>query len=298
MRLKLLLRPSLAVVFGFIGAALAKLATPFDIFSLTGDYFLLIAALAFGLLGFILPELLEIAGRAGIAAMAAQIASHLPSPPTVMPGLPFRRRKKTAKNNYQRPFLIDTSVLVDGRILEVARAGFIFGTLLVMPSVIAELHRLSDSSDDMRRARGRRGLDILAQLQALKFVKSEILANEPTADSVDEKLVKLAKNYKGVVLTCDFNLAKVAKVSKVAVANINELASAVKTVVLPHQRLKILIKAKGKGKEQGVGYLADGTMVVVAGGGGFVGREIEATVEKVLQTAAGKMIFARLATSH
>lgn len=289
MNTKLLLRPALTIILGFIGALVAKNSTPPEIFEITGKYFLIVAALAFGTLGFILPDILELAGKAGIAALASQIAGSLPQSRRV--GLPFRRRGQ----KYNLPLVVDTSSLIDGRIVEVAKTGFLTGTLLVIPSVISELHKLADSADDLKRARGRHGLDTLGLLQAEKNIKVEVLTSEPKDAEVDSKLIKLAHDLKGKVITVDYNLNKVAKVRKVAILNVNELANAVKTPVLPNEKLTIHINTVGKEKNQGVGYLSDGTMVVVEDAAAMKGKTVDVLVLRVLQTAAGKMIFAKQA---
>ena len=291
MKLKIFLRPSLAIIFGFIGAFIARGGTPPEIFTITGRYFLVVAFLAFATLGFILPDILELAGKAGIAALAHQIVKSLPRP---------RRRKKTnlRGEKYINPLIIDTSVLIEGRLLDVVKTGFVFGTFLVIPSVVRELHRLADSPDELKRARGRRGLDNLKSLKGDKSVKVEVLSTEPKEKTVDEILLSTAKKLGAKMVTVDFNLGKVAKVADVAILNINELANAVKTAVLPGERLKIQIMAIGRGKNQGVGYLVDGTMVVVDEGARLKGKRVEVEVVRVLQTAAGKMVFARLSSTN
>ena len=298
MKLRFILRPSLAIVFGFMGSLIAQNVTPMSIFAIFGDYFLIIASVAFGILGFILPEVAELAGRAGIAALARQIASHLPDPAAAIsvPRFAFRRRKSKKMGKYLNPMILDTSAIIDGRLLDIAKTGFIFGTFMVIPSVIFELHQLADSSDELKRSRGRRGLDILAALQKTKQIHVVVLASEPTGNGVDEKLIKVAKSIKGKVVTVDFNLNKVAQVQKIAVLNLNELANASRTAVIAHQILKIQVRDMGRGKYQGVGYLADGTMVVVENGANLIGKNVEVEVLRVLQTAAGKMIFAKPVT--
>ncbi|MBI2326765.1 TRAM domain-containing protein [Candidatus Curtissbacteria bacterium] len=281
-------RSLLAVFFGAVGVLIAQIVPPRELFFATGNYFFILAAIAFGILGFISPDLLKLAGKAGMSAISRQIASYLPQ---VSGNL---RRKTSQTNKYINPVLVDTSVLVDGRIVEISASGFMFGTLLLMPSVIGELHRLSDSADEIKRARGRRGLDNLRQIQAEKNVKVEVLSFEPREGGVDEKLVRAAKSIGAKILTLDYNLNKVARVNKIKVLNINELASAVKTVVLPNERLNIKITAVGREKDQGVGYLDDGTMVVVEAGRGLLGKKVDVVVQKVLQTAAGKMVFGRI----
>ncbi len=293
MRFKVFLRPSIAIVFGFIGAFIARSGTPPEIFAVVGDYFLVIAFLAFVTLGFILPDVIELAGKAGINALARQIAEMIPDPRKVS-GIRFRGRTHRAKRN-EPGIVVDTSVLIDGRVLDLVKSGFIWTKLLVLPAVVTELHKLSDSYDEIKRGKGRRGLDILREIQKSKKVKVEIVKKDNGVGSVDEKLVTYSDKTKSKLLTVDFNLIKVAKVQGVGVLNINELANALKTSVLPNDELDILISAKGKEKEQGVGYLGDGTMVVVEGGASFTGKNVHVLVKKVIQTNAGKMIFARKA---
>lgn len=294
MRLKVFLRPALTVVFAFIGVFIARSLRPVEGAGL--DPFLLLAAAAFGILGFILPEVAELAGRASIAALARQIASniatHFPTPgaPKLsVPKIHFKRKVK-----YINPMVVDTSALIDGRLVEVAKTGFLYGTLLVIPAVVAELHQLADSGDGVKRARGRRGLDLLAELADEKKIKVEMVPNDPEGAGVDRQLVAFTRKNRAKLVTVDFNLNKVAKVSKVPVLNLNELASAVKTAVLVTDRLNVRIVARGAQRKQGVGYLADGTMVVVEEGADSVDREVAVTVEKVISTAAGRMVFGRM----
>ncbi|MCR4324250.1 MAG: hypothetical protein NUV69_01020 [Candidatus Curtissbacteria bacterium] len=296
MKYKVLLRPTLTIVLAFIGALVARVVTPPAIFAETGTIFVLTAAAAFGLFGFILPELVELAGRAGIAVLAKQIASHLPETPSVSVGaLSFGKRsgRKKVSSKYMNPMVIDTSALIDGRLVDITKTGFLFGTFLVIPAVVGELHTLSDSADDLKRARGRRGLEVLSELKKNKKVKVEVLSSDPNEEKVDDKLVNLAKKVRGKLVTVDYNLNKVATVKGVDSLNLNELANAVKTVVLPNESMTVTINAQGKEKNQGVGYLPDGTMVVVEGGAIYKGRDVTVKVLRVLQTAAGKMIFGK-----
>ena len=296
MKSNVFFRLILAVFLGAIGVLIAKAVPPPELFVATGDYFFIIAALAFGILGFISPDLIKLAGQAGVSALASQIADHLPvradiNVPRIFPG-----RKKTA-SRYSNPMIIDTSALIDGRLVDVCQTGFMFGTFLVIPSVVDELHKLSDSANDAKRVRGRRGLDNLNKLMREKRVKVNVLLREPNGAGVDEKLVKIAKSLRAKIVTVDFNLNKVAKVNKIVVLNINELANSIKTPILPHDTLTIKVLTVGRERDQGVGYLDDGTMVVVEDGSKLVGKFANVTVLKVLQTAAGKMVFARLQKS-
>jgi uncharacterized protein YacL len=190
--------------------------------------------------------------------------------------------------------LLDTSVIIDGRIADIARTGFISGPMLVPSFVLIELQHIADSSDGLRRQRGRRGLDILNRLQkdpSISFRISDLDVEGIRA--VDDKLVVLAKQLQSQILTNDYNLNRVAELQGVSVLNINELANAVKTVFLPGETLEVNVIQEGKEAGQGVGYLDDGTMVVVEDGKNYIDSQIPVTVTKVLQTAAGRMIFAR-----
>jgi uncharacterized protein YacL len=193
-----------------------------------------------------------------------------------------------------RNVLLDTSVIIDGRILDIARTGFISGSMLVPSFVLVELQQVADSSDPLRRQRGRRGLDILNRLQKDSKIPLRITdLDVEGVRNVDEKLVVLAKQLRAPVVTNDFNLNRVAELQGVRVLNINELANAVKVVFLPGESLEVDIIQEGKEPGQGVGYLEDGTMVVIENGRDHIGSSIEVMVTKVLQTAAGRMIFAR-----
>lgn len=194
----------------------------------------------------------------------------------------------------KEPLLLDTSVIIDGRIADINTSGFIRGELIVPRFVLNELQFVADSSDGMRRARGRRGLEVLKRLQKESPVPVKIVNDDPGGSQrVDEKLVLLAKKWVCPVITNDYNLNKVASLQGVTVLNINELANAVKTVLLPGETLHIQIIQPGKENGQGVGYLEDGTMVVVEDGQHYLEQSIPVTVTKVLQTAAGRMIFAK-----
>lgn len=194
------------------------------------------------------------------------------------------------------PKIVDTSVIIDGRIAEVCRTGFLEGTLIVPRFILKELHTIADSSDPMRRARGRRGLDILKELQQPdSAVRVEVVEDDPPrVKDVDGKILVLAREYRAKVLTNDVNLNKVAQIEGIEVLNLNDLANAVKTSVLPDEQIQIKIVREGKEPQQGVGYLDDGTMIVVDGGKDHVGKTVTATVTSVLQTSNGRMIFTKL----
>ena len=197
---------------------------------------------------------------------------------------------------FQKPKILDTNVIIDGRIADVCRSGFIEGKICIPSFVLEELQHIADSADGLRRARGRRGLDILnAMRKELNLQVTQSDSVDPSdSEEVDVKLVKLAKEIEGAIVTNDFNLNKVAQLQGVAVLNINELANALKPVVLPGEELTVSIIKEGKEAGQGVAYLDDGTMIVVEGGRSHVGQTVDAIVTSVLQTVAGKMIFANL----
>ncbi len=193
------------------------------------------------------------------------------------------------------PKILDTSVIIDGRIFDICKTGFVEGPLIVSQFVLDELRHIADSSDALRRNRGRRGLDVLQRLQ--KELDLPITVDETEfeeADEVDVKLLKLAQQIGGIVVTNDYNLNKVASVTGVSVLNINELANAVKPVVLHGEEMAVQVVREGKEPGQGVGYLEDGTMIVVDNGRRYVGETVEVVVTTVLQTSAGRMIFTKM----
>jgi uncharacterized protein YacL len=190
--------------------------------------------------------------------------------------------------------ILDTSVIIDGRIADIVETGFLDGTLVIPQFVLRELQLVADSSDSLKRNRGRRGLDILQRIQKNPDLRVQIIEEDfPNVRDVDMKLIELGKLYDCKIVTNDFNLNKVAQLHKVEVLNINELANALKPVVLPGEIMRVFILKEGKEYNQGVAYLDDGTMVVVDNARRFISRTIDISVTSVLQTTAGKMIFGR-----
>ena len=190
--------------------------------------------------------------------------------------------------------VVDTSAVIDGRIAEIVDSGFLYGTLVVPRFVLDEVQRIADSPDTLRRNRGRRGLEILARLQKDSPTPVIVVDQDvPEVPEVDGKLVELAKRYSRAVLTNDFNLNRVAELQGVRVLNVNSLANAVKPALLPGEELRVRVIQQGKESGQGVGFLDDGTMIVVEGGARSIDTELEVTVTRVLQTVAGRMIFAQ-----
>ena len=190
--------------------------------------------------------------------------------------------------------ILDTSVIIDGRIFDICQTGFVEGPLVIPGFVLNELRHISDSADGLKRNRGRRGLDILNKIQKELSIETQIYEEDfPEIAEVDAKLLKLAQVLNGKVVTNDFNLNKVAEFQGVPVLNINELANAIKPVLLPGEEMKVVVMKDGKEASQGIAYLDDGTMIVVEGGRKFISEEIMVVVTSVLQTAAGRMIFAK-----
>jgi uncharacterized protein YacL len=210
--------------------------------------------------------------------------------------LPFRSGNgSTGRNRAGQPVLLDTSVIIDGRIADISQTGFLAGPLVVPNFVLNELQYIADSTETLRRNRGRRGLELLNRLQKESMVPVQITDMDVEGvHNVDDKLVILARQLHCPIVTNDYNLNRVAELQGVTVLNINALANAVRAIYLPGEDLTIRIIQEGKERDQGVGYLEDGTMVVVEDGERYIDQEVDTVVTKVLQTAAGRMIFARL----
>ena len=248
----------------------------------------------------ILFEFSSIAGRSGsyiaivlyiiVAIFFAYLGARVGAKTHVIP-LPGGRGNALTNGAYK---IVDTSVIVDGRIVEIVQSGFLEGPLVVPRLVLRELHTIADSVDPIKRTRGRRGLDVLSRLQELaKLDINERDYDDLPAGSVDQKLVRLAQELEGRLVTNDYNLNRVAHVEGVDVLNINELANAVKPVVLPGEELHVQVIREGKEPHQGVGYLDDGTMIVVEQGRRLIGEATDVVVTSVLQTVAGRLIFAK-----
>jgi uncharacterized protein YacL len=259
-----------------------------------GGFFGLLAGLAVGVA---VASLLPRAGLAGLG-LPALLGGYAGA------ALALRRRAElagvsavlfpTVARPPESPKVLDTSVIIDGRIADLCETGFVEGRLLVPQFVLRELQQIADSTDGLRRNRGKRGFDVLQRLQRSAKVQVEIVATDvPHVRDVDGKLIELAKALGGKVMTNDYNLNKLAEVSGVPVLNVNELASALKPVVLPGEAMRVHVLREGKEVGQGVAYLDDGTMVVIDQGRKHLGQTIDVTVTSVLQTTAGRMIFTR-----
>jgi uncharacterized protein YacL len=263
--------------------------------STVGGFFGLIAGLAVGLA---VASLIPNAGMAGVglpallgaylgAATALRRRADLePVSAVLFPGA--GRRAELSK-------IVDTSVVIDGRIADLCDTGFVDGVLVVPQFVLRELQQIADSSDPLKRNRGKRGFEVLQRLQRCAKVKVEIVDLEfPDVREVDRKLIELAKTLGGKIFTNDYNLNKVAELSGIPVLNLNELANALKPAVLPGEAMQVHVLREGREAGQGVAYLNDGTMVVVDQGRRHLGQTVDVTVTSVLQTTAGRMIFTRL----
>lgn len=207
----------------------------------------------------------------------------------------YKNEKHISKKT-SRPVFVDTSVLIDGRIIAVAQSGFLGSDTVFVPrSVVGELQFLADTADAEKRARARHGLDVVSELQKLPNVKVEIFQDGSKAEEgVDERLLKLAKQYNGAVCTIDYNLNKVAQVENIIVLNVNDLAMSLRMAYLPGEKLMLELTQKGQDGHQAIGHLSDGTMVVVERASSLIGKTAEVEFIRSLQTAAGKMMFARL----
>lgn len=231
-------------------------------------------------------------------ALASEIVKNLSSIGKIS-ARPFAKsstRKQKVKQ-YEHPMVVDTSILIDGRIVPIVNSGFLVGTLLVPKIVLGEVQHIADSNDSLRRAKGRRGLEVANALKgqkANKSLKTIVLSEDDEKEKeVDHKLMALAKKYKARLVTVDYNLAQVARAQKIKVLNINDLASAFKISILPGEEVRVKITHKGKERQQGVGYLDDGTMIVVEGAMSLVGETVNVSITKVHQTPAGQIFFAK-----
>ena len=274
----------LGLIFGLITAAL--LAYPISLLPAPfGSIFPFVGVLLFGYLGIVL----FVARRKDLQNFIHNFSKGGPDGSDANSDSSNGNGLKDAQR-----ILVDTSAIIDGRIADIARTGFIPGRLLIPRFVLNELQYVSDSADNLRRQRGRRGMEVLAELQkdpAIPVTISDI--DVEGVREVDERLIVLARQLSCPILTNDYNLNKVAELQGVSILNINELANAVKAILLPGENLEMKIIQEGKEYGQGVGYMEDGTMVVVENGQKFIGKTIPISVTKVLQTAAGRMIFAK-----
>lgn len=250
-----------------------------------------------------LPQMLWTASALIIYLLLGYIGAHLGARrwrdfASLLSGRQSRAEKRVSPSQQTQASIskiLDTSVIIDGRIFDICKTGFVEGPLVAPQFILAELRHIADSSDPLRRERGRRGLDVLARIQ--KELDIEVIITDMDFEDVEEvdvKLLKLAQQMNAVVVTNDFNLNKVANVTGVKVLNINDLAGALRPVLLPGEEMQVQVLREGKELGQGVGYLEDGTMIVVDNGKRYIGETVDVVVTTVLQTSAGRMIFTRV----
>lgn len=298
MRVKLILRLVVAVIFATLAIIYSELIPP-----LSGVNPLVLRALItilLGLIGFIwFPGIAQTVTKVTVALFnmtVSRVANEVLNQLMRLPRthLPFvGSAPQVGGVSIQRPLMLDTSAIIDGRILDIARTGFINGLVLIPNFILLELQQVSDSSDNIKRSRGRRGFEIVNELKKVHGLKVDIWDKDAGGKAVDDKLLKLAKSLNGRIVTTDFNLNKLAQAHGVGVLNVNDLANAVKTSTIPGEPLSLKIVHIGKDPVQGVGYLPDGTMVVIENGADHIGKTIEVEVTRVLQSSAGRMVFSR-----
>lgn len=207
--------------------------------------------------------------------------------------LPHRKSKKKKIKNIENAVFLDTSALIDGRIFDVIRLGVLSGAFVILEDILLELKHIADSKDSVKKERGRKGLELLEKLKKTKGVKVIVLSNNNGKKEVDEKLIYAARQYKGRIVTCDYNLEKKASIDAVIAINVNTLANSLKIIAVPGEILSVNVLHKGKDITQGVGYLDDGTMIVVEKGSEDLGKKVEVIVSRVIQTTAGRILFAK-----
>ncbi|MBA3724293.1 MAG: hypothetical protein H0W89_05415 [Candidatus Levybacteria bacterium] len=232
-----------------------------------------------------------------IGAIADEVSRTLLSRlPSMMPRRAKKKAKKTTK--IDDGIFFDTSAIIDGRIFDVIYLGLLNGTVVLTPNILLELKHLADTQDTVKRVRGRKGLEALENLRKSKKIKVTVLPDDqekPYRDNteVDEQLIKIAKYHRGKVVTCDYNLEKKASIEGVTAINMNALANCLKVIAVPGESLHIKISHQGKDPTQGVGYLDDGTMIVVEEGSGEIGKALDVVVARIIQTATGRILFAK-----
>ena len=299
MRTKLVLRLILAFIFATLAAIYSQLIPNFE--GTTAVIIRVLLTLAAGLSGYLVfPSVAHSIKIVVISTfnfvvhrVSSEVSNQIIRFPR--PNNPFSHpTPQLGSVSLTRPLILDTSVIIDGRVLDIAKTGFISGLVLVPKFVLTELQQVADSSDDLKRQRGRKGFEVVEELKKLKTIRIEVWDKDQSGKTVDEKLMNLAKALNGKILTTDFNLNKLATISNLSVLNINDLANALKTISLPGEKAEIRIVHLGKDKLQGIGYLNDGTMVVVSNGADKIGKTIKVEITKNIQTPAGRMIFAKV----
>lgn len=302
MNVKVILRLICAVIFAIVAIIFSELVPPLG--DLNPNLLRALITLTSALIGFLIfPDIATTSTKVGLSLfnlslnrITAEVSSQMlrlqrdtfrPSSAGVIP--------QVGGISLNRPLILDTSAIIDGRILDIARTGFLSGLILIPNFVLIELQQVSDSSDNLKRARGRRGFEIVSELKKVAGIKVEIWDKEAINKAVDERLLRLAKSLHGKIITTDFNLNKLATAHGVLVLNVNDLSNAVKTVAVPGESLELKIMHVGKDPKQGVGYLVDGTMIVLENGSDILGKTVKVEVTRVIQGSAGRMIFSKKA---
>jgi uncharacterized protein YacL len=303
--LRKLLRLIMAVTFALPAFIFSEVIPDIPPFNPT--FMRVIITVWFGLIGYgLFPDLAKVVTNTTITLLnsfvtriSTEFMDQMARIPHQNPfSVPYPNNAPIGGVSVNQPLILDTSAIIDGRILDIAKANFLSGTILIPTFILAELQQVADSSDFLKRSRGRRGFEIIEDLKKVKGLRIEIWDKEPVAKTVDDKLLKLAKNLHGRIITTDFNLNRVALVSNITVLNVNDLANAVKSIAVPGEQLKVKIVHLGKDPKQGIGYLPDGTMIVLEDGADMVGEEAKTEVTRLIQVAAGRMIFTKkVATS-
>lgn len=302
MSVKRVLRLFLAVVFALTAFIFSEVIP--DIPPINHTILRVVVTLWFGLIGYSLfPDIASFITTYTLSLInsitsrvSTEVMDQLVRLPRHNPNsLPYPANAPIGGVSVNQPLILDTSAIIDGRILDIAKTNFMAGTILIPSFILAELQQVADSQDFLKRSRGRRGFEVIEDLKKIKGIRVEVWDKEPSGKTVDDKLLKLSKSIHGKIITTDYNLNRVASVSNVTVLNVNDLANAVKTLAIPGEELKVKVMHLGKDPKQGVGYLADGTMIVVEDGAQLVGSEIKTEVSRVIQVAAGRMIFTKKA---
>lgn len=299
----LLLRIVLAIVFALIAFIFSEVVP--DLPPFNRIFLRIVITLWFGLMGYgLFPDLAKLVSTAAvksvnslISRLSVEISSQMmrvQRPQGLFAPGNFSAVSPIGGVSVSHPMILDTSAIIDGRILDIAKTHFLYGTILVPSFILTELQQVADSADYLKRTRGRRGFEIVGELKKVKGLRIEIWDKDAAGKNPDEKLLKLAKNLQGRIITTDFNLNRLATVSNIIVLNINELANSVRSIAIPGEKLKVKVIHLGKDAKQGVGYLPDGTMIVVEDGADLVGKEVETEVSRLIQVPAGRMIFVKI----
>lgn len=298
--LSTIFRVVLGIIFATIGYLIAAKYLPISAFQ-TPFLVQFLTAFVFGLTGVFLVPMVSGWVRKVSSSFAQRVAQEVIRQirfreirDRINPSVKFKPNETPNGHKLLNPMIVDTSAIIDGRLADIVGSGFLYGSLIVPRFVLTELQHIADHPDSLKRNRGRRGFQILEDLKKSKIIETKVIDQNPEGKTVDDKLLRLAKEMNAKIVTNDFNLNKVATLSGVKILNVNELSQAVKSIVLPGEQLSVKVIQAGKEKEQGVGYLPDGTMIVVEKGKNQVGKTVDVIVSRVIQTVAGRMIFTQI----